>query len=86
MVFPRAMVRRRWEMNSGEEEVGDEQKGLHRACRGWELQQHSHGRESPQAANSLPQSVFHLSASFSGLIYQQLLASTLSFSFPSPAL
>ena len=54
--------------------MADGQKRLQRAHRHWRLQKQSQDRESPEAENSLPQSVFHLSASFPGLLHQ-LLAS-----------
>lgn len=68
------------------EEVADEQERLktaHKVHRGWMLQRQRQDRESPEAANSLPQRVFHLSASFPGLIHQ-LLASQATVPHPSP--
>lgn len=65
--------------------MADEQKRLQRAHRSWMLQKQSQDRESAEAANSLSQSVFHLSASFLGLTHQ-LLASQATVLNPSPVI
>lgn len=65
--------------------MADEQKRLQRAHRSWILQKQNQDSESPEAANSLPQSVFHLSASFPGGTHQ-LLASQAMVLNPFPGI